>query len=97
MQRLLMIFLLFGHIFFFNPTLSFAKVKEKKEKDAAAPGCTKVGEVYCPGGFQPDCPEQYKPACVFVGTMHLPGCLADSPDTTAFNYRLDKISCKKGK
>ena len=93
MQRLI-IFLLFGYIFSFNPTVLLAKVKEN---DITLPSCTKVGGVYCPSGFKPDCPKQYKPTCVFVGNKQLPGCLADSPDTTAFNYRLDKINCTKEK
>lgn len=68
-----------------------------KEKEVAIPSCTKSGDIQCPKGFKPNCPEQYKPSCIFVGTKHLPSCLADSPDTTVFSYNLDKISCKKGK
>lgn len=71
-------------------------ITNAKENTGALPSCNK-GEIQCPKGFKPNCPEQYKPACIFIGTKHLPSCLANSPDTTVFSYNLDKISCKKGK
>ena len=72
----------------------FAKGKDK-EQDLASPDCTVIGEISCPKGFKPDCPKQYKPKCIFVGGKQYPACLADSADSTFFNYRLDKITCKK--
>ena len=77
--------------------VNMIKAKEKKGKEAAIPSCTKTGDIQCPKGFKPSCPEQYKPLCIFVGTRHLPSCLADNPDNTVLTYNLDKITCKKGK
>ena len=78
------------------PDSSYAKIKAM-EKDFVLPTCTVSGEIECPKGFQPSCPEQYKPSCIFVLQKQHPACLADSADNTFYNYRLDKISCKKGK
>lgn len=94
-NRLTLIYFIFSLIFFF-PKTCFAKLKAV-EKDGTIPTCTVTGEIECPKGFKPNCPEQYKPSCIFLINKQHPACLADSPDTTAFNYRLDKISCKKGK
>ena len=74
--------------------ISFGKSKEKEVK--ILPTCSQTGEMQCPKGLKPTCPKQYKSSCVFVGTMQLPACLADTYDTTAFSYHLDKISCEKG-
>ncbi len=69
-----------------------SKTQNKEVKPAS---CTPVGQLECPQGFSPDCPKQYKPSCVFVGTMQLPACLADGTDTTFYSYSLDKIKCQK--
>lgn len=79
-------------IIFISANISFAKDKEGQK-----PNCTSVGELRCPKGFQPSCPEQHTPSCVFAGTMQLPACLANSADNTFFSYKLDKITCKKSK
>ena len=86
----------FFTLFLVSPVLAFTKTKAQ-EKDVAIPSCTNAGEIQCPKGFKPNCPEQYKPSCIFVLQKQQPACLADSTDTTFYNYRLDKISCKKGK
>lgn len=65
--------------------------KEVKER----PSCSNTGTISCPGKLKPTCPKKHKPSCVFVGTMQLPSCLADSVDNTFFSYNLDKISCEK--
>ncbi len=81
-------------------TLSFfitISLSEAKDKEAPKPNCTNVGELKCPKGFSPSCPEQHKPSCVFAGSMQYPACLADSGDNTFYSYKLDKISCKKSK
>ena len=75
-----------------NP--SCAKTKEKPVPIAS---CDGSGQIGCPKGFKPNCPSQYTPSCIFVGTKYLPSCLADNADDTTFRYRLDKIVCKKGK
>jgi len=80
---LLVIQILSFQICFANPKIS------------PLPGCTPVGQLHCPKGYNPACPKQYKASCVFVGGKQHPGCLADSPDTTAFQYHLDKITCNK--
>ena|SRR3989338_144966 len=82
-------------IVFIFANISFAK--DKKDKEGLKPNCTSVGELRCPKGFQPSCPEQHKPFCVFAGNMQLPACLADSADNTFFSYKLDKITCKKSR
>lgn len=76
----------------------FAKItpNEKAETNSVTiPTCSNAGELDCPKGFKPSCPAQYKPTCIFLLNKQKPACLADSPDNTFFNYRLDKISCKK--
>lgn len=80
----------------FSPSIShaFGKVKSN-ESIVEKPTCSTVGEIKCPGKLKPTCPKQHKPSCVFVGTMQLPSCLADSTDNTFFSYNLDKISCEK--
>ncbi|GEM_PF-5834671 len=91
-KNILVLMLIITVFIFAN--LSFAK---DKDKEGPKPNCTNVGELQCPKGFQPSCPEQHKPSCVFAGTMQLPACLADSADNTFFSYKLDKITCKKSK
>ena len=68
--------------------------KEKK-KVAVSAECSTVGELNCPKGFQASCPKQYKPSCIFVGTKHLPACLADNTDNTFYSFDLNKITCEK--
>ena len=77
--------------------LTFLNHSSAKTNETPDPSCSMVGEIQCPKGYNPNCPKQYKPACIFVGTMHLPSCLADSADNTFFSYALDKISCQKSK
>ena len=67
---------------------------EKKRVTVSAE-CTTAGELNCPKGFQANCPKQYKPSYVFVGTKHLPACLADSADNTFYTFDLNKITCEK--
>lgn len=41
------------------------------------PLCTKHGEVICPGGYEPACPEStevLEPKCIFYGARYVPGC-----------------------
>ena len=68
---------------------------EKKKKVNVSAECSTDGELNCPKGFKANCPKQYKPSCVFVGTMHLPACLADSADDTFYSFDLNKITCEK--
>ena len=73
-----------------------AKINFNEKKIVTVPaGCTTLGELNCPKGFKASCPKQYKPSCVFVGTMHLPACLADSADDTFYSFDLNKITCEK--
>ena len=67
----------------------------EKKKITVSAECTTAGELNCPKGFLASCPKQYKPSCVFVGTMHLPACLADNADDTFYSFDLNKISCEK--
>ena len=67
----------------------------EKKKVTVSAECTTAGELNCPKGFQASCPKQYKPSCVFVGTKHLPACLADSADNTFYSFDLNKITCEK--
>ena len=90
-KNIFLLFLICANFIFVNA--SFAKDKNEGPK----PICSNVGDIKCPKGFQPSCPEQHKPSCVFAGTMQFPACLADSADNTFYSYKLDKISCKKSK
>lgn len=77
----------------FQPILvAFGKTNEQLNEK---PTCTATGQLQCPGKLKPTCPKQHKPSCVFLGTMQLPSCLADSADNTFFSYKLDKITCEK--
>ena len=67
----------------------------EKKKVTVSAECTMAGELNCPKGFMASCPKQYKPSCVFVGTKHLPACLADSSDNTFYSFDLNKITCEK--
>ena len=67
----------------------------EKKKVSVSAECTVAGELNCPKGFKANCPEQYKPSCVFVGTKHLPACLANSADDTFYSFDLKKITCEK--
>ncbi len=82
------------------PSFSFGKKKEIKESipetiPGTKPTCDNAGKVGCSEGLQPLCPKDHKPSCVFVGTMYLPSCLANSSDNTFFSYKLNNISCGK--
>ena len=94
MKKLLIVILILQISLLFLSNNCFGKITAK---DTSQASCSNVGQLECPQGFRPNCPEQYTPSCVFVGTMYLPSCLASSADDTVFNYRLDKISCTKGK
>lgn len=91
--KLILTFLLIALTYLLG--FSFLSGSFAKDKTHIIPNCTTVGEISCPKGLRPTCPSQYMASCVFVGTMQLPGCLADSTDNTFLNYRLDKISCEK--
>ena len=78
------------------PYIAEAKVSLDEKKDIPATAqCSPVGELSCPKGLKPKCPEQYRPSCVFIGNMQLPSCLADNSDDTFYNFDLNKISCGK--
>ena len=89
-KNIFLLILIFTSLISIN--ISFAK-----DKEVPKPTCSSVGDLQCPKGFKPTCPEQHKPSCVFAGTMQLPACLADSADNTFYSYKLDKIICKKSK
>ena len=86
-------------IYFFVITLNLeciAKISlNEKKKVTVHAECTTAGELNCPKGFIASCPKQFKPSCVFLGSMHLPACLANSADDTFYSFDLNKISCEK--
>ena len=72
-----------------------AKIHFNEKKKVTTAECNTAGELNCPKGFKASCPTQYKPSCVFVGTKHMPACLADSADDTFYSFDLNKITCEK--
>ena len=91
-------FLLFFSFFsFISVVPAYSAEPKPKEIETVIPSCTSVGELQCAKGFKAICPKQHKPTCIFVGTMQLPACLADSADDTFFSYNLNNIVCKKNK
>ena len=86
-------FLLFFSFIFVIPACSAKPQGNEIEK--VIPSCTSVGELQCTKGFKAICPKQHKPTCIFIGTMQLPACLADSADDTFFSYNLNNITCEK--
>ena len=93
-KKILFLMILFTGTFLFQSQCLAKLSLKSKQKTVTLPFCTAVGEMSCPKGLKPKCPQQYKPLCVFVGGKQLPSCLADSPDNTAFSYNLENISCQ---
>ncbi len=86
------------NVFFYTNLACIAKINiNEKKKVTVSAECTSSGELNCPEGFKATCPKQYKPSCVFLGTKHLPACLADSTDDTFYSYDLKKITCEQTK
>ncbi len=97
MKEKIVFLILILNIFVITANLRcIAKINEK-EKVPVFAECNTIGELNCPSGFKANCPKQYKPSCVFVGTKHLPSCLADNADDTFYSFDLKKITCEKTK
>ena len=95
-NKVIFLILIFSIYAIMGDLKCIAKISfNEKKKVAVSAECTKAGELNCPKGFQASCPKQYKPSCVFVGTKHLPACLADGSDGTFYSFDLNKISCEK--
>ncbi|OGI07297.1 MAG: hypothetical protein A3I68_02880 [Candidatus Melainabacteria bacterium RIFCSPLOWO2_02_FULL_35_15] len=95
MREKIVFLILILNIYAFN-LRCIAKINFNEKNIVTVPAkCTIAGELNCPKGFKTSCPKQYKPSCVFVGTTHLPACLADSADDTFYSFDLSKITCEK--
>lgn len=93
-----LIILLTMIVFLFNlfSAVSLGKLKSEKT-DSKLLTCSSVGNLQCPKGFKPFCPNSAKPTCIFLGAKQQPACMENSKDKITYNYNLNSITCVKDK